>query len=194
MGACTAWLHKYSLGSIPNKVDHRCHILLNNQGLITDISKNKYDQTDLTSTTMSTVIITSVPDCVSPEEHRSIVASTPSSFSNIPPVLRHKEENVSAILDPPLDEFTPDDGTNGVLYVIERYAERYPVYTPRFTSHPVRSCSCRPLAVDSRSSTPRSPFTQYHAEAAHLFTVSWMRQTVALHPMRHPRSRQRCEN
>lgn len=142
----------------------------------------------------STLIITTAPNFVSPEEHRNVVASTPSSFSDIPPVLRHKQDNVSVTLDPPLDGFTPEDGANGVLYIIERYTDRFPVYTSLFTSYPVRSCSCRPLAVDSRSSTPRSPFTRYHAVADHPFTVSWMRQTPALHPMRHPKISQRCEN
>jgi nucleotide-sensitive chloride channel 1A len=69
--------------------------------------------------TESTLVITAVPDFVSPEEHRNIVASTPSSFSDIRPVLRHKQENVSVTLDPPLDAFTPEDGANGVLYIIE---------------------------------------------------------------------------
>lgn len=71
---------------------------------------------------MSTFIITAVPDFVSPEEHRNIVASTPSSFSEIRPVLRHKQENVSVMSDPPLDAFTPEDAASGVLYIIERYA------------------------------------------------------------------------
>ncbi|KAG6373308.1 regulator of volume decrease after cellular swelling-domain-containing protein [Boletus reticuloceps] len=67
----------------------------------------------------STLIITAVPDFISPEEHRNIVASTPSSFSDIRPVLRYKQEHVSVILDPPLDAFTPEDSANGVLYIIE---------------------------------------------------------------------------
>jgi len=56
---------------------------------------------------------------VSPEEHRIIVASTPSSFSDIRPVLHHKQDNVAVTLDPPLQAFTPEDGANGVLYIIE---------------------------------------------------------------------------
>jgi len=67
----------------------------------------------------STLVITAVPDFISPEEHRDILASTPSSFSDIRPVLRHKQEHVSVTLDPPLDGFTPADGANGVLYIIE---------------------------------------------------------------------------
>ncbi|KAF8838583.1 hypothetical protein BDN67DRAFT_907062 [Paxillus ammoniavirescens] len=68
---------------------------------------------------VSATIITAVPKFVSPEEHRNIVGSTPTSFNDILPVLRHQEVNVSISLDPPLDEFTMEDGTNGVLYVIE---------------------------------------------------------------------------
>jgi hypothetical protein len=135
----------------------------------------------------STLIIAAVPDFITPEEHRNIVASTPSSFSDIRPVLRHKQENVSVTLDPPLDAFTPEDGANGVLYIIERYVDRHSAHPSLFTSRPARSYSCRPLAVDSRSSTPQSPFTRYRAETSHLYTVSWMRLTVALHPMKHPK-------
>ncbi|KIJ66808.1 hypothetical protein HYDPIDRAFT_180518 [Hydnomerulius pinastri MD-312] len=68
---------------------------------------------------VSVTIITAVPSFVSPEEHRNIVGSTPASFNDIPPVLRHKEENVSVSVDPPLDGFTAEDAANGVLYVIE---------------------------------------------------------------------------
>lgn len=150
----------------------------------------------MSSESESTLIITAVPNFVSPEEHRNILTSTPSSFSDIPPVLRHKEENVSVTLDPPLSGFTPEDAANGVLYIIERFADRYSVYTSPFTNYVVRSCSCRLLAVDSKSSIPPSPFTRYHAqkEACHPYTVSWTRQTVPLHPIRHPRISQKCEN
>ena len=85
----------------------------------------------------STLIIATIPDFVSPEEHRNVVASTPSSFSDIRPVLRHKEENVSVTLDPPLDGFTPEDAANGILYVVERYVNRYSPYTS-FRSRPVQ--------------------------------------------------------
>ncbi|OBZ72328.1 Methylosome subunit pICln [Grifola frondosa] len=64
-------------------------------------------------------LITSLPIFISPEEHRNLVASTPASFSDIPPVIRHKEENVSVTVDPPIEGFTPEDCANGTLYVIE---------------------------------------------------------------------------
>jgi nucleotide-sensitive chloride channel 1A len=64
--------------------------------------------------------ITAVPTFVSTEEHRGLVASTPASFKDIPPVLRHREENVSITLDPPLDGFTAQDAAHGTLYVLTR--------------------------------------------------------------------------
>ncbi|KAJ7746613.1 regulator of volume decrease after cellular swelling-domain-containing protein [Mycena metata] len=67
----------------------------------------------------SATLITSVPHFVSREEHTSIAAETPVSFTDIPPVLRHKEDNVSVTLDPPLDGFSAQDGTQGTLYIIE---------------------------------------------------------------------------
>lgn len=65
-------------------------------------------------------LIAELPAHISPEEHKNIVASTPSSFASIPPVLRHKEENVSVTIDPPLEGFPSEDLANGTLYVIER--------------------------------------------------------------------------
>jgi nucleotide-sensitive chloride channel 1A len=69
----------------------------------------------------SATLISSVPTFVSREEHTTIAAETPVSFTDIPPVLRHKEENVSATLDPPLDGFSIEDGAQGTLYIIERF-------------------------------------------------------------------------
>lgn len=66
------------------------------------------------------VLITSLPNFISAEEHRTLIGSTPNSFSDIPPVLRHKEENVSITLEPPLEGFSPEDYSQGTLYVIER--------------------------------------------------------------------------
>ena len=65
-------------------------------------------------------LATSLPVHISPEEHKAAIQSTPASFSDIPPVLYHTEENVAVTLDPPLDGFSKEDGANGTLYVIER--------------------------------------------------------------------------
>lgn len=64
-------------------------------------------------------LITTLPHFVLPAEHEEIVSSTPASFSDIPTVLRHKEENVSVTLDPPLEGLSAEDCSDGTLYVIE---------------------------------------------------------------------------
>jgi len=67
-------------------------------------------------------LISTVPVFVSPEEHVTAVASTPNSFSDIQPVIRHKEENVSVTLDPPLEGFSDGTAVQGTLYVLTRLA------------------------------------------------------------------------
>ncbi len=64
--------------------------------------------------------INTLPAYSSPEEYQSIVASTPDSFSDIPPVLRHKEENVTVTVDPPLPPEFSGDELKGTLYVLTR--------------------------------------------------------------------------
>lgn len=74
-----------------------------------------------TTTTMSSVtLIDALPKFITPDEHRELTGTTPASFSDIPPVLRHKEDIASARFDPPVEGFTQEDGTKGTLYVIER--------------------------------------------------------------------------
>ncbi|KZT68770.1 hypothetical protein DAEQUDRAFT_765975 [Daedalea quercina L-15889] len=63
--------------------------------------------------------ITDLPTHISSEEHKAVIASTPTSFASIPPVLRHKEENVSVTIDPPIEGFLSEDLSNGTLYVID---------------------------------------------------------------------------
>jgi len=65
--------------------------------------------------------IDAIPNHVSEEEHRSLTGATPTSFSDIPPVLRQKVDNVRLAFDPALDGFSPDDGALGTLYIIERF-------------------------------------------------------------------------
>jgi chloride channel, nucleotide-sensitive, 1A len=67
---------------------------------------------------MALAVITSVPHHVSEEQHRELVSSTPSSFSEIPPTLCHREENISVVLDPPLQGFSEEDGATGTLYLL----------------------------------------------------------------------------
>ncbi|KAF8907369.1 regulator of volume decrease after cellular swelling-domain-containing protein, partial [Gymnopilus junonius] len=59
-----------------------------------------------------------LPRYDSPEEHAILVGSTPNSFSDIPPVIRHKEENVTISLDPPHEGFTNENALKGTLYVL----------------------------------------------------------------------------
>jgi nucleotide-sensitive chloride channel 1A len=61
-----------------------------------------------------------IPNHVSVEEHRTLTGVTPTSFGDIPPVLRQKVDNVRLAFDPSLDGFSPDDGALGTLYIIER--------------------------------------------------------------------------
>jgi nucleotide-sensitive chloride channel 1A len=49
------------------------------------------------------ILISSVPVSVSREEYAQIAAQNLSHFLDVPPVLQLKEEDVSVILDPPLD-------------------------------------------------------------------------------------------
>ncbi|KAI0297265.1 regulator of volume decrease after cellular swelling-domain-containing protein [Multifurca ochricompacta] len=63
--------------------------------------------------------INTIPNHVSVEEHRELTSNTPASFSDIPPVLRQKVDNVRVAFDPPLDGFPPEDGALGTLYIIE---------------------------------------------------------------------------
>ncbi|KAF9267694.1 hypothetical protein L218DRAFT_854448 [Marasmius fiardii PR-910] len=64
-------------------------------------------------------LINATPQFISADEHKALVGSTPSSFNDIPPVLRHKEENISVSLDPPVEGFSDQDAAQGTLYVIE---------------------------------------------------------------------------
>lgn len=66
------------------------------------------------------IVVNALPKYVSPEEHKTLITSTPASFNDIPPVLRHQEENVSITLDSPVEGFTTEDCAKGTLYVIER--------------------------------------------------------------------------
>lgn len=65
-------------------------------------------------------IITSISRFITPEEHTIRTGSTPASFSDIPPVLRHKEDNVRVSLDPPITELSEEELSKGTLYVVER--------------------------------------------------------------------------
>ena len=62
-------------------------------------------------------LISTLPTFISRDEHATLVGSTPNSFTDIPPVIRHKEEGVSVVLEPELEGFSNAKGT---LYVLTR--------------------------------------------------------------------------
>ncbi|KAJ3735432.1 regulator of volume decrease after cellular swelling-domain-containing protein [Lentinula guzmanii] len=110
---------------------------------------------------MAATLIGAVPKFVSPEEHRNIVGSTPASFNDIPPVLRH-EEPVSVTFEPSLDGFNEDDGKEGVLYVLEsvlifmsKTGKGFQIEYPSITLHAV-----------SRGDTPPSIYCQLDESSA----------------------------
>ncbi|KAH9057849.1 regulator of volume decrease after cellular swelling-domain-containing protein [Lactarius vividus] len=63
--------------------------------------------------------IDAIPNHISVDEHRTLTGATPASFADIPPVLRHKVQDVSVAFDPPLDGFSGEDSARGTLYIIE---------------------------------------------------------------------------
>jgi chloride channel, nucleotide-sensitive, 1A len=66
-------------------------------------------------------LIDAIPNHVSIEEHRTLTGTTPTSFGDIPPILRQRVDNVRLTFDPSLDGFSPEDGALGTLYIIERF-------------------------------------------------------------------------
>jgi len=67
---------------------------------------------------MALAVVTSVPTHVSEEQLRELLSSTPSSFNEIPLVLVYREENISVVLDPPLQGFSEEDAATGTLYLL----------------------------------------------------------------------------
>ncbi|EGN99043.1 hypothetical protein SERLA73DRAFT_181824 [Serpula lacrymans var. lacrymans S7.3] len=99
----------------------------------------------------SATLIAALPAFVSPDAHRELVASTPASFSDIPPVLRHKEDNVAVSLAPPLDGFSEQDSTQGSLYVLESAlvfmsstGRGFQIEYPAITLHAISRAQSRP--------------------------------------------------
>ncbi|CAE6425779.1 unnamed protein product, partial [Rhizoctonia solani] len=103
-----------------------------------------------------------LPKFITPEEHKQLTASTPSSFGDIPPVLQHKEENVQVTFDPPI----PDLGNNekGTLYVIESAlafvwpsGTGFTVEYPRITLHAVSRGESGPSVYCQLDESPNGP-------------------------------------
>ena len=68
----------------------------------------------------SVVLIPTVQKFVSEQEYQSLIASTPSSFNDLPPVVKYQEENVAVALDPLVEGFSAEDAAKGTLYVLTR--------------------------------------------------------------------------
>ncbi|KAG9017522.1 hypothetical protein FRB90_000947 [Tulasnella sp. 427] len=110
--------------------------------------------------------ISSLPHCVSPAEHAEIISTTPQSFADIPPVLRHKQENVTVELVPAPEASEDNAGLEGTmvgtLYVIESVlafilpsGKGFSVTYPRITLHAVsRSESTGPYVYCQLDETP----------------------------------------
>lgn len=112
-------------------------------------------------------LVSALPKFVSPEEHTSLIASTPASFSDIPPVLRHQQANVSVTFDPPLDGLSQELLAKGTLYVIERSDPQSESRSGFVTFcnipfHEIARLSfLRHLVKDFKSSIPVSPYTLF---------------------------------
>lgn len=65
-------------------------------------------------------IIDALPIFITLEEYNEAAQATPTSFSDIPPVIRHKAENVRITFTPPVPGLSEDELSRGTLFIIER--------------------------------------------------------------------------
>ncbi|KAM0754202.1 hypothetical protein T439DRAFT_323077 [Meredithblackwellia eburnea MCA 4105] len=61
-------------------------------------------------------ILTTSPPVLTSEELNTLSQSTPSTFNDIPPLLRHQQEAVTVSIDPPFQDYA---GGKGTLFVTE---------------------------------------------------------------------------
>ncbi|KAI0059162.1 hypothetical protein BV25DRAFT_1829195 [Artomyces pyxidatus] len=118
-------------------------------------------------------LITSLPRYISPEEHRNLTGSTPASFSDIPPVLRHTEQNVSITFDPPVEGFSPEDGALGTLYIIESVlaflsaaGRGFQIEYPSITLHAISRAETGPFIYCQLDEPPQADGAQPAEEDA----------------------------
>jgi hypothetical protein len=90
--------------------------------------------------------IDAIPNHISEEDHRTLTGATPASFADIPPVLRHKVNDVAVAFDPPLDGFSGEDSARGTLYIIERYTPLY-THQTRTADHTHDGLQCARVPV-----------------------------------------------
>ncbi|KAG6909973.1 hypothetical protein DXG01_013972 [Tephrocybe rancida] len=87
-------------------------------------------------TTAPITVIGGLPTFASPEEHAAIVNSTPTSFSDIPPVLKHLQPNVSVIIEPPIPD-TPASGAFVLVLWDPATAKGFQIPYPSITLHAI---------------------------------------------------------
>lgn len=87
-------------------------------------------------------LIDAIPNHVSVEEHRTLTGTTPTSFGDIPPVLRQRVDNVRLTFDPSLDGFSPEDDALGTLYIIERFLIPFLLFPSKFNLTPNDVSAC----------------------------------------------------
>ncbi|KAG2018005.1 hypothetical protein CC2G_007464 [Coprinopsis cinerea AmutBmut pab1-1] len=96
-------------------------------------------------------LIETVPTFVSEEEYKSLIQSTPSSFNDLPPVVKWKGDNVSVVLEPPVEGFTEQDAASGTLLVltsvlvfVSSTGKAFQVEYPSITLHAVSKSGSKP--------------------------------------------------
>jgi len=97
-------------------------------------------------------IIFEPPKFVCAEEHGRIVETTPASFGDIPPVLRHRQDGIKIEFDPPAEGLSADELSNGTLYLVESALAFMPcagkgfqVLYPSITIHAVSKSGSSPI-------------------------------------------------
>ncbi|KAF6754509.1 regulator of volume decrease after cellular swelling-domain-containing protein [Ephemerocybe angulata] len=96
-------------------------------------------------------LVDAIPTYVSQEEYSSIVASTPSSFNDLPAILKHKEDDVSVQIQPTLEGFSEEDAAKGTLYVLTSVlvfasstGRNFQIEYPSITLHAIQRSDSRP--------------------------------------------------
>ncbi|TFY76150.1 hypothetical protein EWM64_g7861 [Hericium alpestre] len=139
-------------------------------------------------------LISSVPHYISPDEHKTLTGTTPASFRDIPPVLRHQEENVSVAFDPPLEGFSAADCAQGTLYVIESAlvfmsssGRGFQIEYPSITLHAISRAESGPfiyLQLDESPPEGQAAAPQDVEETSEMREVNIMAQnTASLEPI-----------
>ncbi len=93
---------------------------------------------------MTVHLTSTLPSFSTPQEHAAIVSSTPQNFSDIPPVLRHQQNEVQVRFEAPLEGKA--EWRHGTLYVIDSVlafvedgenAEGWQIKYPAITLHAI---------------------------------------------------------